>query len=288
MAAMTIPAPLTRRRSALFMPASNPRAIDKARSLACDVVILDLEDAVAPDRKAEARSAAIAAFVAGGFGRRERVLRVNSGDSEWGADDLAAVAGAPIDAVLLPKVGGPADIAAARDRLGNGGPPIWAMIESARGLLALPALADCAVELGLTALVAGTNDLAIDLGCRPDTARTPLMPALAQIVAAARAGGMAALDGVLNLTDDQPRLAAECAQGATWGFDGKTLIHPAQINAANAAFGPDAAALAWAERVVALFADPANADRGAVALDGTMVERLHLVQAQHLLASVDD
>ncbi len=273
-----------RRRSALFMPASNPRAIEKARGLPCDVVILDLEDAVAPDRKADARAAAIAAFAEGGFGDRERVIRINAGDTPWWIDDLAAMSGAQVDAVLLPKVGGVADIAAARERLGTTGPPIWAMIESARGLLSLPMLAERAAELKLTALVAGTNDLAIDLGCRPDAARTPLLPALAQIVAAARAGGMAVLDGVLNATDDPDRLAAECAQGAMWGFDGKSLIHPTQIAGANGAFGPDAATVDWARKVVAVFADPANADRGAVAMDGAMVERLHLAQAERILA----
>ncbi|MFS0772081.1 HpcH/HpaI aldolase/citrate lyase family protein [Sphingomonas sp. 1P08PE] len=278
----TAPLP-RRRRSALFMPASNPRAIEKARTLPCDVVILDLEDAVAPDRKEEARAAAGAAIEAGGFGDRELVVRVNGSDTRWGADDLAALAGTPVDAVLLPKVGEVEDVAAARDLLGVDGPPIWAMIESARGLLALPALAGAARRLRLAALVAGTNDLAIDLGVRPDADRTPLLPALAQIVTAARAGGMAVLDGVLNATNDAALLAAHCAQGAMWGFDGKSLIHPAQIAAANAAFGPDAASIAWARRVIALFADPAHADRGAVALDGEMVERLHLAQAQRIM-----
>ncbi|MDP1028321.1 CoA ester lyase [Sphingomonas sp. KR1UV-12] len=276
-----------RRRSALFMPASNPRAVEKARQLPCDVVILDLEDAVAPDRKVAARDTAVAALAAGGFGGRELVVRVNAGDTVWAAADLAALAAAPVDAVLLPKVGSVADVATARARIGADGPALWAMIESARGLLALPALADAAEGLGLTALVAGTNDLAIDLSCRPDTARTPLLPALAQIVAGARAGGMAALDGVLNVTDDAERLAAECAQGAMWGFDGKTLIHPAQIATANTAFGPDPETLEWARRVIALFADPATADRGAVAMDGAMVERLHLEQAERIVAMAD-
>lgn len=273
-----------RRRSALFMPASNPRAIAKARDLACDVVILDLEDAVAPEMKADARAQALAAAAAGGFGGRELVVRVNATDTPWGGDDLAAFADARVDAVLLPKVTGPAKVGAARAALGGGGPAIWAMVETARGLLALPALADRAGELRLEALVAGTNDLTLDLRCRPDATRAPLLPALAQIVAAARAAGIAALDGVLNAIDDPDRLAAECAQGVAWGFDGKSLIHPAQIDAANAAFGPSATEIAWARAVIAAFADPANTARGAVRLDGAMIERLHLTEAQRIIA----
>ena len=276
-----------RRRSALFMPASNARAIEKARTLDCDVVILDLEDSVAPERKAEARVAALDALAVGGFGHREIAVRVNAASTAWGADDLAALRDAPVDAIVLPKVDGAADVIAARARLGASGVPLWAMIESARGLMALPALATGAREWRLAALLAGVNDLAIDLGCRPDVARTPLLPALAQIVAAARAGGMAPLDGVLNATDDAARLEAECLQGAMFGFAGKTLIHPSQIAAANAAFGPDAATVAWARRVIALFADPAHADRGAVAMDGEMVERLHLAHAERIMGMVE-
>ena len=276
----------SRRRSCLFLPASNPRALAKARELPCDVVILDLEDAVAPEMKDAAREAAVAAE---GFGDRMLVVRVNGGDTDWGADDLAALAGTHVDAVLLPKVGSVEEVARARAALGDG-PALWAMVESARGLFSLPALAEAAAGavpgLGLEALVAGVNDLALDLRCRPDAARTPLLPALAQIVAAARAGGMAAIDGVLNAIDDPDRLAAECAQGRMWGFDGKSLIHPSQIDAANAAFGPSAEEVAWAERVIAVFAEPANADKGAVRLDGSMVERLHLVEAERVLTTI--
>lgn len=274
-----------RRRSALFMPASNPRAIAKARTLACDVVMLDLEDAVAPEMKKQARDAALAAVAEGGFGERELVVRVNAIDTDAGMADLAALRDAPTkpDAVLLPKLSGPGMLADARAVLGDG-PPLWAMIESAAAILALPAIAQ-ASSSGLAALVAGTNDLALDLRCRPGADRAPLLPALAQIVAAARAGGMAAFDGVLNAIDDAERLRAECDQGRAWGFDGKTLIHPAQIDIANAAFGPTADELAWADRVIALFAEPANADRGAVRMDGAMVERLHLAEAQRIVAS---
>ena len=284
---MTMSLPISHpHRSALFMPASNPRAIAKARALPCDVVILDLEDAVAPDAKPAARAAAVAAAATGGFAPRRLVIRVNGADTPWGADDLACVARRPVDAVLLPKVAGVDDIAVARHALGSDGPPLWAMIESARGLLALPALAHSASDLRLEALVAGTNDLALDLRCRPDVTRTPLLPALAQIVAAARAGGMLALDGVLNTLDDPERLGAECAQGALWGFDGKSLIHPGQIDAANRSFSPTSEQLKWAHAVVAAFADPAHANSGAIRLAGAMIERLHLTEAQRLLALV--
>ena len=269
------------------MPASNPRAIAKARTLPCDVVILDLEDAVAPERKDEARRAAMAAVAEGGFGPRELVVRINPVDTAAGAADLAALRDAreAPHAVLLPKLASAATVADARAALGDG-PPLWAMIESAAALLALPAIVGAA-PLGLAALVAGTNDLALDLRCRPDPARTPLLPALGQIVAAARAGGLAALDGVLNDLDDADRLAAECAQGRLWGFDGKTLIHPGQIKAANRAFSPMPDERRWAEAIVALFASPDHADAGAIRFEGAMVERLHLVEAQRILALAD-
>ncbi len=269
-------------RSALFMPASNARALEKARTLPCDIVILDLEDAVAPDRKAAARAAALAA-VATGFGDRGCVVRANAPGTATGRDDLAALTGSRAAAVLLPKVDGVADLVAARGRLGPD-IPLWAMIETARGIVALPAIVAAAAELGLTGLVAGTNDLALDLRCRVDDRRTALLPHLAAIVAAARAGGLIALDGVCNTIDDPDRLTAECAQGRDWGFDGKTLIHPAQIAAANRAFGPDPAEIAWAERVIAAFADPARDDHGAIRLDGAMVERLHLAEAERIVA----
>jgi citrate lyase subunit beta/citryl-CoA lyase len=248
--------------------------------LPCDVVILDLEDAVAPDMKVAARAAAVAAE---GFGDRELVVRVNAGDTPWAIDDLAALAGAEVDGVLLPKVGSVADIARARDALGNG-PALWAMIESARGLLALPALAEAAADLGLEVLVAGVNDLSIDLRCQPDASRAPLLTALSQIVVAARAGGVAAIDGVLNAIDDTERLTAECAQGRMWGFDGKSLIHPGQIEAANIAFGPSAQEIAWAREVVAAFADPEAESRGAIRINGAMAERLHLAEAERIIA----
>lgn len=270
-------------RAALFLPASNARAIEKVRGLTCDTVIVDLEDAVAPEAKAAARDAAVAAAHQG-FGDRRLVVRANATGTPWHDDDLAALAGAPVDAVLLPKLDDAGQCIAVRRALGSDGPALWAMIETARGLMALPSLAAGAGDWRLEALVAGTNDLALDLRCRTDAARTPLIPHLAAIVVAARAGGMIALDGVLNAIKDEARLEAECAQGAMLGFDGKTLIHPSQIAAAQAAFGPTEAELAWAARVVAAFADPQADGCGAIALDGAMVERLHLAEAERLLA----
>ena len=269
-------------RSVLFMPASNPRALAKAQGLACDAIILDLEDAVAPDAKAEARRAALAAAAAG-FGDRPCAIRINALDSPWGREDAAAVAGAPgIAAVVVPKVTGAADIAAVRGLIGADGPPVWAMIETCGAILRLAEIVGAGA--GLRLLIAGTNDLAQDMRCRPGADRAPLMPALAQIVIAARAAGLVALDGVLNAFRDDARLAAECAAGAALGFDGKTLIHPAQIAAANAAFGPSAEQLAWARAVVAAFADPQADGQGAIRLDEAMVERLHLAEAERLLA----
>jgi citrate lyase subunit beta/citryl-CoA lyase len=272
-------------RSALYMPASNARAIAKARDLPCDAVILDLEDAVAPDEKARARDQAIAAVREGGFGGRTLVVRANGADTPWHADDLAALRTVAPDAVLLPKVDGAADLATARSALGADGPPLWAMIETCAAILDLGDIASAAATTRTGALVFGGNDLAKAMRCTPDADRTALLPALTLTVCAARAGNMIALDGVLNTIDDADRLAAECAQGAALGFDGKTLIHPAQIAAANTAFAPDAATLAWARAVIAAFADPAARGLGAIRLDGAMVERLHLAEAERIVAT---
>lgn len=275
-----------RLRSALYMPTSNPRALAKARALPCDAVILDLEDAVAPEAKAAARDAAVTALREGGFGRRTVAVRVNGPDTEWSADDLMALRGLPIDALVLPKVNGPGDLVDARTALPA--VALWAMVETCAGVLALPTLAATARETNLAALIVGTNDLAKEMRCRLDAARTPLLPVLSQVVVAARAAGVVALDGVCNALGDGERLAAECAQGAALGFDGKTLIHPAQLDAANATFGPTPDEIARAQAVVAAFADPANAGKGAIRLDGVMVERLHLAEAERLLAASAD
>ncbi|MFM9828897.1 MAG: HpcH/HpaI aldolase/citrate lyase family protein [Sphingomonas sp.] len=273
-------------RSALFLPASNARAIDKVRGLPCDALILDLEDAVAPEAKEAARSAAVAAFSAGGFGARLRVLRVNAIDSDWGADDLAAAAALDIDAVLVPKVSTGTDIArydaaltaASRDVA------LWAMIETCRAVAALQAIADMAPSTRLGAFVVGTNDLALEMRVRPMPNRVNLLPVLTLAVAAARSRGLRVLDGVRNDFVDLAAFSAEAEQGAALGFDGKSLIHPAQIAPCNAAFSPSADDLARARSIVAAFGAPDAAGRGAVRLDGRMVERLHLREAERVLA----
>ena len=267
------------RRSALYLPASNARAIAKARTLDCDTVILDLEDAVAPEAKALAREQAAAAAREGGFGHRELVVRVNALDSEWGADDLAALAGLPIDAVLVPKVNAGRDIAACTDALA--GIQVWAMIETAPAMLRLE---DIAAAPGLAALVMGTNDLAKEMRATPGADRLPLHAMLAMTIATARAFGLAVLDGVHNAIDDNEGFAAECAQGVRFGFDGKTLIHPRQIGPCNATFSPTPDEVAQAERIVAAFDQPENATKGVIRLDGAMVERLHLDSARRTLA----
>lgn len=265
-------------RSALFMPASNARAIEKARGLECDAVILDLEDAVAPEAKAAARAQAVAAARQGGFGDRLLVLRVNALDTDWGKEDCAAAIGAGFDAVLLPKVAHPDDLYAARAILGE--MPLWAMIETCAAMLALPLIA---ATPGLACLIAGTNDLAKDMRCTPGADRLPLLPHLTAIVTVARAHGLIALDGVSNVLADTTELAAECAQGAAFGFDGKTLIHPAQIAPTNRVFAPSVERVAWAEAVIAAFADSVNTDKGAIRIGGEMVERLHLAEAERIL-----
>lgn len=271
------------RRSALYLPASNARAVEKARALACDVVILDLEDAVAPDAKDEARAGAVAAAKAGGFGPRELVIRANGLDTPWGEVDLAAMAEARPDAVLIPKVSRPEDIAAARARLAAD-VPLWAMIETCSAMFRLDALGEESVRSGVTTWVIGSNDLAKEMRCALDAERAPLMTALSLSLMAARAHGLSILDGVYNDIADAAGLAEQCAQGAALGFDGKTLIHPSQVDAANAAFSPDAGAVAWARTVAEAFDQPENAGRGVLKVEGRMVERLHLEQARRLIA----
>lgn len=269
-------------RSALFLPASNSRAIAKARQLDSDAVILDLEDAVAPDAKLAAREMAVATVREGGFGKRPLVVRSNGLDTPWAADDLAALASVRPAAVLIPKVDGVATLVAARQALGPG-VSLWAMIETCRGILSLGALAEAAAELELTCLVVGTNDLAKDMRLPSPPASEALRPLRTQIVVAARAAGLVALDGVCNTLDAPDRLAEECADGRRLGFDGKTLIHPSQIVAAHRGFGPGEAEITWARAVVAAFADPAHAGLGAIRLEGQMVERLHLAEAERVL-----
>lgn len=274
------------RRSALYMPASNPRAIAKARSLPADVFILDLEDAVAPEAKEEARAAAIAAAHEGGFGNRELVIRVNGLDTPWGEDDLAAVASAPVDAVLLPKVYRPADITACNAALAYAPShlQLWAMIETCAAVPQLDAIAALGAGTRLSLFVMGVNDLAKEMRARLTPERTPFLPILTQAVVAARAHGIAILDGVCNEFRDLGVFTAEAEQGLLFGFDGKTLIHPDQITPCNAVFSPSESELAWASAVIAAFDQPENAGKGAIRVDGKMVELLHLEQARQLTA----
>jgi len=274
------------RRSALYMPAANARAIEKARDLACDVVILDLEDAVAPDAKAQARSQVVEAVRAGGFGRREVVVRVNGLETPWGREDLGAVAAIRPDAVLVPKVSSPDDLRAYRSALGRE-VALWAMIETCAAAFQLEALAKASPQSGVTAWVVGGNDLAKEMRCRPDVDRMPLAPFLAQTVMAARMTGLAVLDGVYNDLEDDDGLRRQCQQGVAFGYDGKTLIHPRQVDIANAVFSPFPDEVAWSRKVVDAFALPENAGKGVLRLDGRMVERLHLEQAHQILAISD-
>jgi len=274
------------RRSALYLPASNAKAIAKARTLPADIVILDLEDAVAPEAKADARAAAVAAVREGGFGRRELAIRANGIDTPWGADDLAAIAGSGADAVLVPKVSSPADIdryqvalAAAPARL-----QLWAMIETCACIPQLDAIAAKARSTRLSLFVMGTNDLAKEMRAKLTPERTPFLPFLAMAVAAARAHGVAVLDGVCNEFRDIAAFRAEAEQGLLFGFDGKSLIHPDQIAPCNAVFSPSEDELAWAGAVIAAFALPENAGKGAIRVEGKMAELLHLDQAQRLVA----
>jgi citrate lyase subunit beta/citryl-CoA lyase len=271
------------RRSALYLPGSNARALEKARTLPADVVILDLEDSVAPEMKAEARAMACAAAAEGGFGSRELVIRANGLDTPWGADDLAAAAGAGCDAVLVPKVASPADLAAYRRALGAG-PTLWAMIETCAAVFALDALGEASRGEGVAGWVIGTNDLVKEMRCRPGADRAPLLSALAMSVMAARAHGLGILDGVYNDIPDLVGLERECGQAADLGFDGKSLIHPTHLEIANRVFAPEPEAVAWARTVAAAFDLPDNAGKGVLKVEGRMVERLHLEQARRLIA----
>ena len=265
-------------RSLLFLPASNPRAVEKARGLDCDIVALDLEDAVGPDDKAVAREAAVKALTDGGFGERRVLVRINGLDTAWGRDDLAALAPILTDGLILPKVDRPDDVAHVRAATSA---PVWAMVETPAAILRLDAIAGAP---GLGGLMLGVNDLGAALGCRATADRAPLQTAMSLTVAAARAHGLMAIDGVFNDLEDGEGLARECQQGREFGFDGKALIHPSQIAASNAAFRPDAEEIAWARAVVAAYDDPANAGRGAIRVQGRQTERLHLDQARRWLA----
>jgi citrate lyase subunit beta/citryl-CoA lyase len=270
------------RRSVLYMPASNQRAIEKARTLACDTVILDLEDAVAPDAKDLARRQAIDAVRAGGFGRREVVIRINALDTPWGAADLEAAVAAKPDGILVPKISTADELA--RYAAHTKETPLWAMIETCAAIMHVREIGAASREIGAAAWVMGTNDLAKEMRSQLDLDRAPFHAALSLVVLAARTYGISPVDGVYNDIADTEGLQRQCRQGVAFGFDGKTLIHPSQIDAANAAFSPTADEIVWAQRIVDAFGLPENASKGAIRLDGKMVERLHLEQATRALA----
>jgi citrate lyase subunit beta/citryl-CoA lyase len=274
------------RRSLLYMPGSNPRALEKARSLPADGLILDLEDAVAPEAKESARAIVTAALAEGGYSDRELVLRVNAMDTPWGHADLAAAATMPIDAVLLPKVESPDRVALAVSLLDAFGAPerlaVWCMLETPRGILYAREIA--AASSRLAALVLGTSDLTKDLHALPTRDRLPLITSSGLAILAARAHGLAVLDGVhLDLADDEG-FAAACRQGRELGFDGKTLIHPKQIAAANAAFAPSREEIEWSRRIIAAHGEAAAAGKGVVLVEGRLIENLHVENARRLLA----
>ena len=283
---MTTPTTVRPRRSVLYVPGSNVRALEKARTLPVDGLILDLEDAVAPAAKEEARGAVLAALRAGGFGHREVTVRVNGSATPWGADDLALAARSGADAVVLPKVEAPEEVRAAERALAAAGAPeglaLWCMIETPRGVLAAAEIA--AASPRLAALVMGTSDLVKDLRARHTPSRAEVLVALGTVLLAARAHGKVALDGVhLELADDAGFEAA-CRQGRDLGFDGKTLIHPRTVEVANRIFAPTAEEIAEARRIIAAHAEAEAAGRGVVVVDGRLVESLHVEGARRVVA----
>ena len=276
------------RRSVLYMPASKERAIEKARSLAADALILDLEDAVAPAEKGAGRDNVRQHGAAGAFGAREVVVRVNGLDTEWGAADLVAAAEAGPDAVLVPKVESAEQVAEVSSRLDYHDAPadtaVWAMIETPLGVLRAP---EIAASPRLAGLVLGTNDLVKDLRAEHTPDRQPVVTALSLALLAARAYGLACLDGVHNAFRDAAGLRAACLQARAFGFDGKTLIHPAQIAVANDAFAPSEAALAEARATVAAFDEAMARGEGVAVLDGRIIENLHVENARRLIAEAE-
>lgn len=278
------------RRSALYVPANNHRAMQKAATLACDAIIFDLEDAIGPDDKPSARKAIADWFGAGRPPHMACIIRVNALSSPWGMDDLEMAAACAPDAILLPKIETPSDIRAAQKTLDDLNAAVqtrlWAMIETPRGLVNCQHIADTGMEAGgrLDCLIVGTNDLAKETGVDLSDGRHLIVAWLMQIVLAARAAGLDVLDGVYNNFRDLDGYRSECEIGSSMGFDGKTLIHPSQIDMANATFGASAEDLADASAIVAAFALPQNSGKGVIQMDGKMVERLHLEQAQKLLA----
>ncbi|MEM9344138.1 MAG: CoA ester lyase [Pseudomonadota bacterium] len=267
-------------RSVLYIPASKQRALEKARGLKADAIIFDLEDAVSPTEKIAARHTLSAALAEGGYGDRLRIVRINGLDTPWGRED-AALAQA-CDAVLVPKVGAAADVSAAASLTGD--TPLWAMIETPQGVLNA---ADIAQAPGMAGFVMGTNDLAKDLGARVGPDRVELMQSLQMALLAARMAGIPCIDGVFNAFKDEDGLRRECQQGRDLGMDGKTLIHPAQIDIANAVFAPDDDEVTLARRQISAFDEATARGEGVAVVDGRIVENLHVETARKVLARAD-
>ncbi|UWQ46499.1 HpcH/HpaI aldolase/citrate lyase family protein [Leisingera aquaemixtae] len=269
-------------RSVLYIPGSKPRALEKAKTLPVDAVIFDLEDAVSVDEKPNARATLAQALEAGGFGARMKIVRINGLDTEWGREDAAAAAKMDCDAILLPKVNSPADMDALAEITGD--IPLWAMMETPRGMLNAAAIA---AHPKLQGMVMGTNDLAKELQTRYRPDRLPMMAGLGLCLLAAKAEGLVIVDGVYNAFKDVEGLAAECAQGRDMGFDGKTLIHPAQVEVANAAFAPTEREIDTSRRQIAAFEEAQAAGQGVAVVDGKIVENLHVATAREILAKAD-
>jgi citrate lyase subunit beta/citryl-CoA lyase len=270
------------------MPGANARALEKAKSLAADAVIFDLEDAVAPEAKAEARAAVAAAVKGGGYAPREVVVRMNGLDTEWGLDDLKTAVEAGPDAILAPKVIDGGDIDHLNDAMSRAGAPddmgLWVMIEMPKAILNIQEIAEAVGRTRLTAFVMGTNDLAKEYRAVATPDRAAFQHALGQTMAAARAYDIVAIDGVYNDIKNIDGLRAECEQGRTLGFDGKTLIHPAQLEETNRIFAPAPADVEQAHAVIAAFADPENAGKGVLKVNGKMTELLHMEEAKRTVA----
>ena len=266
-------------RSVLYIPGSKPRALEKARTLAVDAIIFDLEDAVAVEEKLAARAVLVQTLREADYGSRARIVRINGFDTPWGRDDVAALAGVAVEGVLIPKVNHPADLQAVAEAIAD--VPLWAMLETAAGILGAAAIA---AHPRLVGMVMGTNDLARELGARFRPDRLALQAGLGLCLLAARAQGRIIIDGVYNAYRDDAGLATECAQGRDLGFDGKTLIHPAQLAIANAAFAPSEAEIELARRQIAAFDDATAKGLGVAVVDGQIVENLHIVTARQMLA----
>lgn len=281
------------RRSVLYMPGSNTRALEKAREIPADTLILDLEDAVAPDAKAEARAQVCAAVMAGGYGRREIIIRANGLDTPWGLDDITAAVAAGPDGILVPKINSPEDVMRAQSAMDKAGAApgmaLWCMIETPLALLNIQSIAAQAHGAGarMTVWVMGTNDIAKELRCAHTSDRMPMMTSLGLALLAARAYGLTILDGVYNDIKDEAGFLAMCEQGRDLGFDGKTLIHPSQVGPCNSVFSPDAETVAFARKTIEAFELPENKGKGVLKVDGRMVEILHADIARRTVAIAD-